>query len=151
MSKVMKPFANDDDTPWDTINIVVVLRAHLEKEFMRQMTPSPSLWDAKHILMKLNKVVEGRNLRAHWRHPTEAEVVDSLSCINTLLRWCGCDHHAVGETTRLLDDAKLLIECGGKDPRAKRQVSLPDVVDRDALVLYKVCSLFLLRCLLWWR
>jgi hypothetical protein len=137
MSEKMVAYANDDGRLWDTFNLVTVLKSHLEHVFVKRMTTSPSVFEAKSILTKLHQMVEGRNWRAHMRHLTESEVVDTLSCTSTVLRDCGLDT-AASEMEQLQADVKALVHRARTSPGQIELVELR-TVDRDAVVLYQVC------------
>jgi hypothetical protein len=136
MSEKMAAYANDDGRLWDTFNLVTVLKSHLEHVFVKRMTTSPSVFEAKNILTKLHQMVEGRNWRAHMRHLTESEVVDTLSCTSTVLRDCGLDA-AASEMDQLQAHVKALVHRARTSPGEIEAVKLR-TVDRDSVVLYQV-------------
>jgi hypothetical protein len=136
MSEKMATYANDDGRRWDTFNLVTVLKSHLEHVFVKRMTTSPSVFEAKYILTKLHQMVEGRNWRAHMRHLTESEVVDTLSCTSTVLRDCGLDT-AASEMDQLQAHVKALVQRARTSSGEIEAVKLR-TADRDSVVLYQV-------------
>ena len=61
--------------------------------------------------MKVSEVLEGRNFRAHLKHPTEAEAIDALGCMEAVLRRLGLADH-LDEITMLFEQAPAVIRTG---------------------------------------
>ena len=105
----MVPFTTFE-RQWDMYTHVEVITGHLRDIF----APATGLYEfqAKELLDKLRLACEARLWRAHpelFEKPREAEVLDFLGTMHSVLNLCGC---AAGATSvgKVLEEAQALME-----------------------------------------
>ena len=107
----MKAFTTFD-RQWDMYTHAEVITGHLRDIFVPAIGCGPYEFEAKELLDKLRLASQGRLRRAHpedFEKPREAEVLDFLGTMCSVLKLCGCVA-GVKNVWKVLEEAQDLME-----------------------------------------